>query len=220
MSPSAGYARSSKSTVPLRASSRFAGWASGWRTALRPWWGLDHAQGKHRVGHLDEAGDARTDHVVPGGAVLLGRGGAPLVDVSDDLGQTFFGVREGPRAGARLPRELRGRCEHLQLHPGGRRDACPGRDLGPTTASGPSSNRKPTPRTVTTREGELCSSSFWRSRPTVTSRVFVEPCQLRSHTWSIRRPLVTTLPRSSHNNARTSNSLVVRATSVCSTQTR
>jgi len=31
--------------------------------------------------------------------------------------------------GVRLPRELRGRCEHLQLHPGGRRDACPGRDL-------------------------------------------------------------------------------------------
>ena len=59
----------------------------------------------------------------------------------------------------------------------------------------PPSRRNPTPRTATTRSVTPTLSSFWRSRPIVTSSVLVEPYQFSSHTSAISRPRETTLSR-------------------------
>src|SRR5262249_38906114 len=93
------------------------------------------------------------------------------------------------------------------------------RGLGPQ-AAGPPSRRNPTPRTATTFSCTPTLSSFWRSRPMVTSRVLVEPYQFSSQTSAISRVRETTLSLLATRTLRTSNSLPVSGTSSSPEKTR
>lgn len=58
---------------------------------------LDQAEGRHRVGHLDEAGDVGAEHVVARRVVLVGGDQATVVNALHDRRQPLFGVLEAPR---------------------------------------------------------------------------------------------------------------------------
>src|SRR4029079_2522076 len=128
------------------------------------------------------------------------------------------GAGAGARADLALDPPRRGqgerdgeRDDHQQQHVGHCRDDAPP-EAHP--ASSGALKRKPTPRSVCTSRGvPACSPSFLRGPDTCTSRVLVDPYQLVSHTSSISRSRVSTVPALRIRRASSSYFLRVRYTS-------
>ena len=82
---------------------------------------------EHGLADAEEPGDVGAGRVVAGRGVLLGRRRAGLVDAGHDVGESGFGVLEGPPVSCGVLLHLEGRCRDTA---GVRRLAGPERDAG------------------------------------------------------------------------------------------